>query len=172
MENLIDATLTVNGREHQLKTPADRTLLELLREDLHLTGTKYGCGEGACGACTVLINGKRTFSCSTMVSEAIGKSITTIEGLAKGEQLHPVQEAFAEERAFQCGYCTPGMIMATVNLLDRKPNPSDAEIVEWMNGHLCRCCNYHNYLQAIRRAAKATAEANARRTRDGAEVTR
>jgi aerobic-type carbon monoxide dehydrogenase small subunit (CoxS/CutS family) len=144
-----------------LKTPADRTLLELLREDLYLTGTKYGCGEGACGACTVLVNGKRTFSCSTMVSEVVGKSITTIEGLAKGDQLHPVQEAFAAESAFQCGYCTSGMIMATVNLLDRKPNPTDQEIVDWMNGHLCRCCNYVKYMHAIRAAAKATAQANA-----------
>src|SRR5947207_5590061 len=152
---LVQAKFSVNGKEVNVQTPGDRVLLEVLREELGLTGTKYGCGEGACGACTVLVNGKRTFSCSTMVSEVVGKLITTIEGLAKGDQLHPVQEAFASEGAFQCGYCTSGMIMATVNLLDRKPNPTDKEIVDWMNGHLCRCCSYVKYMQAIRGAAKA-----------------
>jgi aerobic-type carbon monoxide dehydrogenase small subunit (CoxS/CutS family) len=162
MENEIDATLTVNGKACHFSTPADRTLLEVLREELQLTGTKYGCGEGACGACTVLVDGKRTFSCSTSVASVVGKKITTIEGLAKGDQLHPVQEAFMAESAFQCGYCTAGMIMATVNLLERKPDPSDAEIVEWMNGHVCRCCNYANELDAIRRAAKMNSAANAK----------
>jgi aerobic-type carbon monoxide dehydrogenase small subunit (CoxS/CutS family) len=118
-----------------------------------LTGTKYGCGEGACGACTVLVNGKRTFSCSTPASECAGKKVQTIEGVAKGETLHPVQEAFLAEGAFQCGYCTPGMIMATIALLDHKPDPSDSEIVEWMNTNLCRCCGYPKVLAAVRRAA-------------------
>src|ERR1044071_8018568 len=103
--------LIVNGQAKTIDTPADRPLLEMLREDLQLTGTKYGCGEGACGACTVLVDGKRTFSCSTPCSQASGKSITTIEGLAKGDALHPVQEAFMAHEAFQCGYCTPAMIL-------------------------------------------------------------
>src|SRR5689334_21440980 len=124
----MQVTLTVNGQAKSIETPGDRALLEVLREDLQLTGTKYGCGEGACGACTVLVDGKRTFSCSTPVSQASGKSITTIEGLATGETLHPAQQAFLDQGAFQCGYCTPGMILATAALLDRKPNPSDVEI--------------------------------------------
>jgi aerobic-type carbon monoxide dehydrogenase small subunit (CoxS/CutS family) len=159
MAKSIEAVLTVNGRQSTVNTPADRTLLEVLREDLQLTGTKFGCGEGACGACAVLVNGKRTFSCSTPVSEASGKQITTIEGLARGETLHPVQQAFLDEGAFQCGYCTAGMIVATVALLERKPNPSDDEVREWMNGHLCRCCSYPKILQAIHHAAELTARA-------------
>src|SRR3982751_2321662 len=135
--------LTINGGQKEIETEGDRSLLEALREDLHLTGTKYGCGEGACGACTVLVNGKRTFSCSTSLTECAGKKITTIEGVASGEKsetLHPVQQAFLDEGAFQCGYCTPGMIMATIALLEHKPNPNDGEIVDWMNTNLCRCC--------------------------------
>ena len=124
--------LRVNGRDVNVPADgADRSLLEILREDLALTGTKYGCGEGACGACSVLVEGKRIFSCSTPVSKLAGKSVTTIESLAGGGggggggALHPVQQAFLECNAFQCGYCTPGMIMATVALLERKPNPTD-----------------------------------------------
>lgn len=147
-------TLTVNGKEHPVTTDPQRPLLEVLREDLHLTGTKYGCGEGACGACSVLVEGRRIFSCSTPVSEVQGKSITTIEGLASGERLHPVQEAFLAESAFQCGYCTPGMILATVALLNHKPNPSDQEIIASLDGNLCRCCGYQRILQAVRRAAQ------------------
>src|SRR4051812_37746359 len=109
--------LTVNGQTKTLDTPRERSLLEVLREDFQVTGTKYGCGEGACGCCSVLLDGKRIFSCATPVSEVDGKSITTIEGLARGEKLHPVQEAFIVEGAMQCGYCVPGMIMATVALL-------------------------------------------------------
>lgn len=147
-------TLTVNGKEHPVTTDPQRPLLEVLREDLHLTGTKYGCGEGACGACSVLVEGRRIFSCSTPVSEVQGKSITTIEGLGSGEQLHPVQEAFLAEGAFQCGYCTPGMILATVALLNHKPNPSDQEIIGSLDGNLCRCCGYQRILQAARHAAQ------------------
>src|SRR5262245_7326571 len=131
-------TLIVNGRESKVETDVSRSLLEVLREDLKLTGTRYGCGEGACGACSVLIDGKRTFSCSTPVSQAMGKKVTTIEGLAKGETLHPAQQAFLDEHALQCGYCTSGMIIATAALLERNAKPSEAEIREWMNGHLCR----------------------------------
>ncbi len=160
------ATLTVNCRRTTLTTPGDRTLLDVLREDLHLTGTKYGCGEGACGACSVLINGKRTFSCSTPISEASGKQIRTIEGLATGDTLHPVQQAFLDEGAFQCGYCTAGIIIGTVALLERKPNPTEDELKEWMNGHLCRCCAYPKIVQAIQHAAELSACANLGRTSD------
>src|SRR5690349_12195824 len=135
--------LTVNGKPATITGDANRSLLEVLREDLDLTGTKYGCGEGACGACSVLVDGKRIFSCSTTAKEVVGKKIQTIEGLADvNDSLHPVQKAFLDEGAFQCGYCTTGMIMATVALLGRKPKPSDSEIVEGMNGNLCRCCSY------------------------------
>ena len=147
-------SINVNGKPATVTTSGqERTLLEALREDLQLTGTKYGCGEGACGACTVLVNGKRTFSCSTPLGECAGKSITTIEGIAQGETLHPVQQAFLDQGAFQCGYCTAGMIMATIALLDHKPNPSEGEIVDWMNTNLCRCCSYTKYLSAIQHAA-------------------
>jgi aerobic-type carbon monoxide dehydrogenase small subunit (CoxS/CutS family) len=146
-------TLTVNGRQRPVKTDPQRPLLDVLREDLELTGTKYGCGEGQCGACTVLVDGRPTLSCLTPVSEAAGKTITTIEGLARGDALHPVQEAFLAESAFQCGYCTPGMILATVALLKEKPRPTEAEIAESLNGHLCRCCGYPKILKAVRRAA-------------------
>ena len=146
-------TLIVNGENKTITTKADRPLLAVLREDLQLTGTKYGCGEGRCGACTVLIDGKRAHSCLTSVADAAGKKITTIEGLAKDGKLHPVQEAFLAEGAMQCGYCTPGMIMTTVALLESKPHPSDEEILEWVNGNLCRCNGYPKILQAIHRAA-------------------
>lgn len=146
-------TLTVNGRQRPVKTDPQRPLLDVLREDLELTGTKYGCGEGQCGACTVLVDGRPTLSCLTPVSEAAGKAITTIEGLARGDTLHPVQEAFLAESAFQCGYCSPGMILATVALLKEKPRPTEAEIAEALNGHLCRCCGYPRILKAVRRAA-------------------
>ena len=148
--------LNVNGRAIDVASEGERSLLEVLREDLFMTGTKYGCGEGACGACSVLVDGKKTFSCSTPVSQVAGKSITTIEGLAKGDQLHPVQEAFLEASAFQCGYCTPGMIMATIALLDGTPKPTEEQICDGMNGHLCRCCGYANIKDAVKRAAGLT----------------
>src|SRR3989441_9473150 len=116
MSSQIQANLTINGRSVTVKTDDERTLLEVLREDLGLTGTKYGCGEGACGACSILVDGKRTFSCSTIVREIAGKQLRTIEGLATGDALHPVQQAFLEEGAYQCGYCTAGMIMGGVSL--------------------------------------------------------
>ena len=117
--------LNVNGATHDLATDPQRLLLDVLREDLHLTGTKYGCGEGACGACSVLIDGKRVFSCSTTVAEVVGKQMTTIEGIAGDDSLHAVQRAFLHEGASQCGYCTPGMIVAAVALLRENPKPSD-----------------------------------------------
>ena len=147
-------SFTVNGQQKSVTTESTRPLLDVLREDLQLTGTKYGCGEAKCGACTVLLDGKRVYSCQTDVSEASGKQVTTIEGIAQGEALHPVQQAFLDEAGFQCGYCTPGMIMSTVALLSEKPKPTEEEIRSYMNRHLCRCCGYNNILNAVRRCAK------------------
>jgi aerobic-type carbon monoxide dehydrogenase small subunit (CoxS/CutS family) len=148
-------TLTINGQKQSLSTDPARSLLEVLREDLHLHGTRFGCGAGDCAACTVHINGKRAFACQTAIAEANGKSVTTIEGLAHGDQLHPLQAAFMEEGAYQCGYCVSGMIMAAAALLQEKPNPSEAEIRQWMNPNLCRCCGYVKIVDAIKRAAGA-----------------
>ena len=153
--------LTINGKAATVTGDPNRSLLEVLREDLQLTGTKYGCGEGACGACSVLVDGKRIFSCSTAVKEVVGKKIQTIEGLADGDTLHPVQKAFCDEGAFQCGYCTAGMIINTVALLSRKPKPSDSDIVEGMNGNICRCCSYVQIMAAVKRAAEAGGVARA-----------
>ena len=148
-------TFTVNGESKTVTTDPDRPLLEVLREDLQLTGPKYGCGEGLCGACSVLLDGKSAFSCITAVEDADKKEILTIEGLAKDGKLHPVQEAFLAENAFQCGYCTPGMVMASVDLLNDRPNPTDAEIRSGMEKHLCRCCGFPKIQKAIQRAAQA-----------------
>jgi aerobic-type carbon monoxide dehydrogenase small subunit (CoxS/CutS family) len=151
-------TLTVNGTERTVVTDPDRPLLEVLREDLHVTGPKYGCGEGRCGACSVLMDGRRIFSCVTPVSMVDKKKITTIEGLAEGGRLHPVQQAFLDEGAMQCGYCTSGMIIAAVSLLNENPRPTDEQIIESMNGNLCRCNGYTKIINAVRRAAAAIAE--------------
>jgi carbon-monoxide dehydrogenase small subunit len=150
----VTVTMVVNGQERSVTTEPDRSLLDVLREDLHVTGPKYGCGEGRCGACTVLMNGKRTLACVTPVSLADKKTITTIEGLAKGDALHPVQEAFLEEGAMQCGYCTSGMILSAVALLQENPNPTDEQIVAGMNGNICRCNGYVKIASAVRRAAQ------------------
>jgi aerobic-type carbon monoxide dehydrogenase small subunit (CoxS/CutS family) len=146
--------LLVNGREYRLDLPPDLPLLYALREHLQMTGTKYGCGEGQCGACTVLLDERPVRSCRTPVSQAAGKKITTIEGLAQNGKLNPVQQAFLEQEAFQCGYCTPGMIMSTVGLLNSNPRPSDEEIVRFMNGNMCRCGTYGRAMAAIRQAAR------------------
>jgi aerobic-type carbon monoxide dehydrogenase small subunit (CoxS/CutS family) len=151
-------TLIVNGKERTVFTDPERSLLDVLREDLHVTGPKYGCGEGRCGACTVLMDGSRTLSCITPVAKADKKKITTIEGLADGDFLHPVQQAFLDEGAIQCGYCTPGMILAAVALLEKNPQPTDEQIAEWMNVNICRCNGYPKILNAIRRAAAQIAE--------------
>jgi aerobic-type carbon monoxide dehydrogenase small subunit (CoxS/CutS family) len=144
---------SVNGKTHTVETEPERPLLEVLREDLGLTGTKYGCGEGQCGACTVLLDNKAVFSCLTPARAAAGRKIVTIEGLAEGGKLHPVQQAFLDEGAMQCGYCTPGMILRTVALLDGNRRPTEAQILEGLNGNLCRCSGYHRILAAVRRAA-------------------
>lgn len=150
----VTVTMVVNGQERTVTTDPQRPLLDVLREDLHVTGPKYGCGEGRCGACTVLMDGKRTLACVTPVSLVDKKAITTIEGLAKGDALHPVQEAFLEEGAMQCGYCTSGMILSAVALLQESPSPSDEQIVAGMNGNICRCNDYVKITNAVRRAAE------------------
>jgi nicotinate dehydrogenase subunit A len=144
--------LRINGQSLSVEAEPDSTLLMVLREQLDLTGTKYGCGEGQCGACTVLVDGRAQRSCLTRVSTLAGKSITTIEGLASQEKLHPVQQAFLDEGAMQCAYCTSGMIMSAVSLLKSKPHPSDAEILQAMQGNVCRCGTYPRIVAAIRRA--------------------
>ncbi len=154
--------MTVNGKPVTVQTAPRRSLLEVLREDLKLTGAKYSCGEGECGACTVLLDGEPVRSCVTPVSHANRRKVQTIEGLATDGKLHPVQEAFLAAGAMQCGYCTPGMIMSAVALLRRNPAPTDAQIIEAMNGHICRCCGYPEILTAIRRAAAQLREGPAR----------
>lgn len=146
--------LDVNGTLRRMAADPDRTLLSVLRDDLDLTGTKYGCGEGQCAACTVLIDGTPTKSCITRVGAVAGKRIVTIEGLAPAGKLHPVQEAFLDADAMQCGWCTPGMILGAVGLLQHTPHPSEADIVSSMNGHICRCGTYSRVIQAIQSAAK------------------
>jgi aerobic-type carbon monoxide dehydrogenase small subunit (CoxS/CutS family) len=146
-------SLLVNGAEHRIDVPSDESLLSVLRNRLDLTGTKYGCGEGQCGACTVLVEGKPVRSCRMSVSSAAGQKITTIEGLERGGRLHPLQEAFLRSEAFQCGYCTSGMIMSSLALLEANPHPSDAQIVRYMDGNICRCGTYPRIIAAIKDAA-------------------
>jgi aerobic-type carbon monoxide dehydrogenase small subunit (CoxS/CutS family) len=146
-------TLEINGTEHKVDVPTDQSLLSVLRDHLGLTGTKYGCGEGQCGACTVLVAGRPVRSCRTPVNSVAGKKITTIEGLEQNGRLHPVQEAFLRVEAFECGYCTSGMIMSAVALLNQNPSPNNDSIRDFMNGNICRCCTYPRILEAIREAA-------------------
>ncbi len=146
--------LVVNGENHQVDVDPERGLLYVLRDELGLMGSKYGCGEGQCGACTVMIDGKATRSCITTVEAAEAKQITTIEGLRQNGRLHPVQEAFLEADAFQCGYCTPGMIVGAVALLNENPEPSREDIVTHMDGNVCRCGAYPRIIAAIRQASK------------------
>lgn len=148
--------LIINGSKRRVEAPPDESLLSVLRNRLQLTGTKYGCGEGQCGACTVLLDGKPVRSCRTPVSAAAGKKIITIEGLAANGQLHPVQQAFLEQEAFQCGYCTPGMIIASAALLQANANPSEEDIVRSLNGNICRCGTYLRIVAAVRQAAELT----------------
>ena len=152
----LDVVLRVNGTEHRLRLDTRTTLLDALREHLHLTGSKKGCGLGQCGACTVLMDGKRMKSCLSLAALVEGREITTIEGLAQGDQLHPLQAAFIERDAFQCGYCTPGQIMAGVACIAEGHAGSAMEIREWMSGNLCRCGAYDHIVAAIQDAATAT----------------
>jgi aerobic-type carbon monoxide dehydrogenase small subunit (CoxS/CutS family) len=149
--------LLVNGTRRRVEADPESSLLGVLRDELDLTGTKYGCGEGVCGACTVLVDGRPTRSCQTPAASVAGKPITTIEGLARDGQLHPVQTAFLEETAMQCGYCVPGMIMSAVGLLDRNPSPSTEEIVAALDGNICRCGTYPRVVAAVARARKGGA---------------
>jgi nicotinate dehydrogenase subunit A len=145
--------LAINGRSYNVDADPQTSLLTVLRDHLDLTGSKYGCGEGQCGACTVLIDGKAQRSCITKVGTVAEKQITTIEGLARGEQLHPVQQAFLDVGAMQCAYCTPGMIMSSLALLSQNPHPKGNEIVDFMNGNVCRCGTYARIIAAIQKAA-------------------
>jgi aerobic-type carbon monoxide dehydrogenase small subunit (CoxS/CutS family) len=151
-------TLTINGAQRSVNAPADESLLSVLRNRLHLTGTKYGCGEGQCGACTVLLDGQATRSCSIPVGAVAQTKITTIEGLEHNGELSPVQQAFLDEGALQCGYCTPGMILNATSLLNQQRNPSEEQIVQAMNGNVCRCGTYPRIVEAVKRAARLAME--------------
>ncbi len=147
--NVIRVTLEINGTVQTIDTQPNRTLLEVLREDFNLTGAKDGCHEGECGACTVLFDGKPVNSCLTMIGQADGHSILTIEGLANHGELHPVQRAFVESGAVQCGFCTPGAVLSSVALLERNPDPSEEEIRTALSGNLCRCTGYTKIVEAV-----------------------
>ena len=146
--------LNVNGKDYELQVKPSATLLNVIREDLALTGTKEGCGVGECGACTVIMEGKAVNACIILAIEANGKSITTIEGLADGEKLHPVQEAFVEIGGLQCGFCTPGMILSTKVLLDKNKTPTDQEIRKGLEGNFCRCTGYTKIVESVKVAAQ------------------
>jgi aerobic-type carbon monoxide dehydrogenase small subunit (CoxS/CutS family) len=153
--------LTVNGIRRRVEAPPDESLLSVLRNRLDLTGTKYGCGEGQCGACTVLLDGSTVRSCRTPVADAAGRSITTIEGLERNGRLHPVQAAFLEEEAFQCGFCTPGMILAAVGLLQKNGRAADADVAGALAANVCRCGTYPRILAAVRKAGEAIRKGSA-----------
>jgi aerobic-type carbon monoxide dehydrogenase small subunit (CoxS/CutS family) len=153
--------LTVNGAKRRVEASPDESLLSVLRNRLDLTGTKYGCGEGQCGACTVLVDGRASRSCQIAVADAAGKSVVTIEGLARNGRLHPVQTAFLEEEALQCGFCTPGMIVAAVSLLDKNGHAGDEQIVGSLAANVCRCGTYPRILSAVRKAAQAMRKGSA-----------
>ena len=145
--------LTINSQTHTVEVDADTPLLWVLRDHINLVGTKYGCGIGQCGSCTVHVEGNAVRSCMLQVSQLVGMNITTIEGLAEDNKLHPVQEAFKENHGLQCGFCTPGMVMSAIDLLKIKKNPSDQEIREWLEGNICRCTGYQNIVAAVKEAA-------------------
>jgi len=151
--NSVHVSVNVNGKDYCLSAPSNLTLLYFLRENLGFTGTKSGCNSGHCGACTVLLDGKAINSCITLLVQADGKKVTTIEGLSSGTSLHPIQEAFIEENAIQCGFCTPGMIMSAKGLLDKTSDPTDLEIKQALSGNLCRCTGYTKIISAVKKAA-------------------
>ncbi len=148
-------TLCVNGKDYRLEVPHNRTLLQALRDDLKLTDVKYGCGSGECGGCTVLVNGKDNInSCLTLAADMEGKHITTVGGMTKNGQLHPIQQAFIDAGAIQCGYCTPGMVMKTAGILANNPTPSEEEIRRGLEGNICRCTGYENIVRAVQLAGQ------------------
>ncbi len=155
----MDVSMTVNGSSRTDSVEPRLLLVHYLREVAGLTGTNIGCDTSSCGACTVLVDGESVKSCTMLAAQADGAEVTTIEGLADGESMHPMQEAFREHHGLQCGYCTPGMVMAAVSLLKEIPNPTEAQVREGLEGNLCRCTGYHNIVQAVLAAAKAPAGA-------------
>ena len=150
----VKITVNVNGTAHSKDVEPRTLLVHFVREDLNLTGTNIGCDTSSCGACTLHVNGKSVKSCTMLAVQADGENITTIEGLAKGDQLHPMQQAFMENHGLQCGYCTPGMVMAAVSYLDENPKPSEQEVREALEGNLCRCTGYHNIVKSVLACAK------------------
>lgn len=150
----MEIELTINGKRRRFNVEANKLLLNLLRDEMHLTGTKYGCGIGECGACTVHLNGEAVLSCMVLAVDIDGGCVDTIEGMADGEKLDPIQEAYLEEGAIQCGFCTPGFIMSTKALLRENPEPTEGEIREYLKGNLCRCTGYVNIVKAVQSAAK------------------
>ena len=148
-------TMNVNGSERSAAVEGRTLLVEFLREHLGLTGTHVGCDTSQCGACVVHVNGTSVKSCTSLAAQADGAEVTTIEGLANGSDLHPMQEAFREHHGLQCGFCTPGMVMSAVDLANRNPDPSEHEVREWLEGNLCRCTGYHNIVEAVRAGAQA-----------------
>lgn len=147
-------TITLNGRTREFDVPPNTLLLNLLRDELNLTGAKYGCGIGECGACTVLLDGEAVLGCMTLAVDCDGKSVETIEGLSNGDRLHPIQESYIEEGAVQCGFCTPGFIMTTKALLEENPDPDEREIREYLKGNICRCTGYVNIVKAVQSAVE------------------
>ena len=146
--------ITINGRPREFDVPPAKLLLNLLRDDLGLTGAKYGCGIGECGACTVHVDGEPVLGCMTLAVDCDGKSVETIENLSNGSELHPIQQAYLDEGAVQCGFCTPGFIMTTKALLEENPDPSESEIRNYLKGNLCRCTGYVNIVHAVQKAAR------------------
>jgi len=150
----MEIEITVNGRKRQFDVEPNKLLLNLVRDELYLTGTKYGCGIGECGACTVLLDGEAVLACMVLAVDADGRCVETVEGVADGDKLDPIQEAYIEEGAIQCGFCTPGFIMTTKALLSENPDPSEAEIREYLKGNYCRCTGYVNIVMAVQSAAE------------------
>ena len=159
----VHVTATINGEETEFLAATSQSLLDALRDNLRLTGAKEGCGTGDCGACTVIIDGRMTCSCLVMAAEVDGKSITTVEGIANGDELHPIQRKFLEHAALQCGVCTPGFLVAAKALLERNPDPTETEIRYWLAGNLCRCTGYDKVVRAVIDAAAELRRAEAQR---------
>jgi carbon-monoxide dehydrogenase small subunit len=153
MSDKTDITLTINGQPHAISVESRRTLVDAIREDCGQTGTHIGCEHGVCGACTVLVNGEPVRSCLMFAQQADGKQIRTVEGLANGDEMHPMQRAFMENHGLQCGFCTPGFLMLAVGVLEREPDISDHDLVDVLSSNLCRCTGYQNIIKAVRAAA-------------------